>query len=307
MLVNWNTREMTLECLRSVFAETSGIPFEVILVDNGSSDGSAEAIAAEFPQVTLMAEDANHGFAKATNISVANASGRYVLLLNTDTVVLDRAIERLIAFAQSRPEARIWGGRTLYGDRSLNPASAWGRITPWSMACTASGIATAFPKSELLNPECYGNWQRDFEREIDIVQGSFFLIGRDFWNELGGFDLEFFMYGEEADLCHRARQAGARPCMTPEATIVHYGGQSTKVSAQKFVYLLGSRIGLIDRQFTPFWKPFGRMATRFWAWWRASCYKAAAKLNAKHQADADKWGEVWQRREEWRDGPVRKA
>lgn len=304
MLVNWNTREMTLACLNSIYAETRTTPFEVIVVDNGSTDGSAEAIAAAFPQVVLMAERTNHGFAVATNLSVAAARGRYVLLLNTDTLVLDEAIDRLVGFAAARPEARIWGGRTIFADGSLNPNSVWGRITPWSLFCMATGLTTAFRSSRLFNPEGYGGWQRDSEREVDIVQGSFFLIEKTFWDALGGFDPAFFMYGEEADLCLRARALGARPRMTPAATIVHYGGRSTREAAQKLIYKLGCRIGLIDRHFPRALRGYGRAMVRLWAWWRAALYGLAARVRPGHAGRAAEWRAIWARRGEWQDGPA---
>lgn len=303
MLVNWNTRDMTLDALRSVYEQTKNIAFEVIIVDNGSEDGSAEAIAKEFPQATLMAEEENHGFAKATNISVERASGKYVLLLNTDTVVLDRAIERLVDFAEANPNAKMWGGRTIFEDGSLNPDSCWGRITPWSVFCMSTGLAKLFPRSELLNPECYGRWPRDHERRIDIVQGSFLLIEREFWNELGGFDLDFFMFGEEADLCLRAAQKGAQPRMTPEATIIHYGGRSTKQFSKRIIYVIGGRIGIIKRHFSSFWKPVGVGFTVFWVWWRARMYGLSARLFSRNQDQALEWGTAWEKRELWINGP----
>lgn len=303
MLVNWNTREMTLEALRSVYEQTTDIAFEVILVDNGSKDGSAEAIAREFPQLVLMAEEENHGFAKATNISIERARGKYVLLLNTDTIVLDRAIERLVAYAQQKPDARIWGGRTLFEDRSLNPDCCFGRVTPWSAFCFGIGLTFAFPSSRIFNPEGYGNWQRDSARQVDVVQGSFFLIEREFWNELGGFDLEFFMYSEEADLCARARAKGARPAMTPEATIIHYGGRSTKHFSKRAIYILGGRIGLIDRHFSRFWRPLGIALTYYGAWWRATLLPVMAKVRPSLSERAGEWREVWRRRDVWKDGP----
>jgi hypothetical protein len=305
MLVNWNTRELTLECLRSVYAQTRDTPFEVIVVDNGSQDGSAEAIAREFPQAILMAESENHGFAKATNISVERARGRYVLLLNTDTVVLDRAIDRLIAFADANPAARIWGGRTVFEDGSLNPDSVWGRITPWSVFCMSTGLAKLFNRSELMNPECYGGWKRDRQREVDVVQGSFLLIERSFWEELGGFDLAFFMFGEEADLAARARARGARPLMTPEATIIHYGGRSTKQFAKRIIYVIGGRMGLIKRHFNPIWRPLGIGMTVFWVWWRAALYGLAGRFSARHADQAGEWQSAWKQRHLWINGPPR--
>ena len=121
IVVSYRTRDLTLECLRSVARETAHLPHEILVVDNASGDGSAEAIAREFPDVRLIALDGNVGFARANNIAAEEAKGRYLLLLNPDTVVIGRAIERLVAFAAERPQAKIWGGRTLYGDRLAQP------------------------------------------------------------------------------------------------------------------------------------------------------------------------------------------
>lgn len=306
MLVNWNTREMTLDCLRTLFAEAGDIAMEVIVVDNGSADGSAEAIAAEFPQVILMAEHENHGFAHATNISVERARGEYILLLNTDTLVLARAVERLVAFAKSNPAAGIWGGKTLFEDRTLNPTSCWGRITPWSVTCMATGLSKVFKGSALFNPEGYGNWDRNSVREVDIVQGSFFLITKAFWDDLDGFDRAFFMYGEEADLCARAKARGARPTVTPDSVIVHFGGRSSRMFSDKMIYVLGSRIGLINRHFPPLWRTYGRLATVLWAGWRALAFGAARLLSARFTQPAEQYAIVWRRRAEWSDGLSRR-
>lgn len=304
IIVNWNTRDLTLECLRSLYRETQSVSFEVILVDNGSVDGSAAAIAAEFPQVSLIAETDNHGFAKANNIAAAQARGRYLLLLNSDTVVLGGAVDKLIQFARSRPQARIWGGRTVFADGTLNPGSAWGRLTVWSAVCFALGLVRAFPNSRLFNPEGLGGWQRDTIRDVDIVSGCFFLIEAALWQELGGFDSRFFMYGEEADLCARARGLGARPATTPDATIVHYGGASTTHAPNMLVYLFGSKIGLARRHLRPPLSHLAQAAIVFAMAWRAFAYGAAARLRGRYAAAALMWGEGWRRRREWWRGPL---
>ncbi|MEL6103970.1 MAG: glycosyltransferase family 2 protein, partial [Pseudomonadota bacterium] len=133
VVVSYNTKEMTLECLRSVCRETS-VPYQLIVVDNASTDGSPDAIAQEFPDVDFLREPENFGFALANNKAITEyARGEYVLLLNPDTVVLDGAIDKVVAFARANPMARIWGGRTLFGDRSLNPTSCWRRLTLWNV------------------------------------------------------------------------------------------------------------------------------------------------------------------------------
>jgi Ca2+-binding RTX toxin-like protein len=157
LLVNWNTRDMTLECLASIYRQTTRVSFEVIVVDNGSTDGSAPAIAAAFPQVTLLAEDVNHGFAAATNMQARLAQGEKLLLLNTDTVVLDHAIDALAEFARENPKALIWGGRTLFGDGSLNRTSCWRKMSPWSVLVAALGLTAFAPGSALFNPRGYWN------------------------------------------------------------------------------------------------------------------------------------------------------
>lgn len=303
VVVSFNTREMTLDCLRSVYAETR-TPFELIVVDNASSDGSAEAIAAEFPEAKLLAEGDNHGFAKANNIAARHATGEYLLLLNPDTVVLDGAIDKLLAFARRRPEARIWGGRTLFGDRALNPGSCFARMTLWNVFCRSSGLSRLFSGSALFNAEDFGAWRRDSERQVDIVCGCFFLIPTAFWHELGGFDLQFVMYGEESDLCLRAAQRGARPAVTPDSVIVHYGGASDTVRVDKMVRLLSAKALLIKRHFPAWQRGLGLWLFRLWPLNRWLLLAFAARLTGKpgHREAAAHWRRIWNRRNEWQGG-----
>jgi GT2 family glycosyltransferase len=300
IIVNWNTREMTLDCLRTLYAQTRTTDFEVLLVDNGSHDGSAAAIAEEFPQVRLIAETTNHGFAVANNMAVHHARGRRLLLLNSDTVVLDGAVDRLVEFADSRPAAGIWGGRTLFGDLSLNFTSCWQRLTLWSVVCFAFGLTKLFPKSNFFNPEGLTGWKRDTIREVDIVTGCFLLIDTEMWRRLDGFDPVFFMYGEEADLCARARALGARPVITPAATIIHYGGGSAATRSDPMVRMLRAKIALARRG-------LGRISAEAVRWLyllavalRAAGYRLAVRLGQVRCAGkAGMWGETLARRGEW--------
>src|SRR5690606_21228068 len=154
---------------------------EVIVVDNASADGSADAVAAEFPQARLIRLEKNVGFACGNNVAAAEARGDYLLLLNPDTVVLDRAVERLLEFARRQPGAKIWGGRTLFPDRSLNPASCWRAPTLWSVFCIATGLTSLFRRSALFAPESFGAWPRGAVRQFDIVSVCFLLIEHDSW------------------------------------------------------------------------------------------------------------------------------
>lgn len=303
LIVSYNTRELTLACLRSLYAETHGLGFEVIVADNASSDGSAPAIAAEFPTVRLIARQDNLGFARANNLAAEHATGEYLLLLNPDTVVLDGAVRKLVAFARSRPGAGIWGGRTLFADRSLNPTSCWARPTPWSMFCLGTGLASVFRRSRLFDPESLGPWARDTVREVDIVTGCFLLISAERWRELRGFDPVFFMYGEEADLCLRARELGCRPAISPEATIIHYGGASEHVRADKMARLLSAKATLIRRHWPPASRWFG--LSMLWAWGatRAAATGCLATFAPRRfSPHAEVWRTVWRRRSEWLPG-----
>ena len=300
IIVTHNTREMTLECIRSVIRETKTTRYELIVFDSGSTDDSVEAIRLAFPHISLITSPKDIGFANANNISAKTARGRRLLLLNPDTVILDGAIDQLHAFAQANPECRIWGGRTVFADGSLNPGSCWRYSTLWSVFCYATGLST-LKSSSLFNPESYGGWKRDTVRAVDIVSGCFFLIDRDMWQELNGFDPVFFMYGEEADLCSRAQKLGARPMITPAATIIHHGGASYPDEAERTVHLLTGRVTLMRLQWSALPRFLGRYLYYMIPLTRWLGYSVAAVLlnRAKYRPRARVWGEVWQNRQVW--------
>lgn len=304
LIVSYNTRALTDAALTSLQAETLDTSYEVIVVDNASTDGSADMLANHPSKPKLIALNDNAGFARANNIAASVARGKYLLLLNPDTVVMDRAVDRLVAFAHSRPSARIWGGRTVFPDGRLNPASCWNRMTTWRLFCRASGLAALFPNSDVFNGEAIGGWARDAERNVDIVSGCFFLIETALWRGLHGFDPLFFMYGEEADLCLRAHAFSARPVITPTATIVHYGGASERVRADKLVRLLAAKSTLINRHWGPTFSPAGRALLAAWPLSRVFATRGAAAVwrCQKFNATASTWREIWDRRAEWRRG-----
>ncbi|MGD1881647.1 MAG: glycosyltransferase family 2 protein [Paracoccaceae bacterium] len=303
IVVSYNTREMTLDCIRSVLDQTT-CAYELAVYDNASSDGSAKAITTEFPGIQFIASDINHGFARANNIVAENLKGQYILLLNPDTIVLNGAIDTLVGFAKSNPNARIWGGRTLFSDRSLNPTNCWGEMTLWSLASQALGLTKVFRNSVFFNPEAYGGWQRDKVRKVDIVSGCFFLIEADLWRALDGFDLSFTMYGEEADLCLRARGLGAQPLVTPDAEIIHYVGASSKVRSAKLVMLLKAKVTLIRRHFPRWQQHLGVALLSFWPLSRLLASLALSRLTRSdrwydtHSA----WADVWDQRRDWAKG-----
>ena len=299
IIVSFNTRELTLACLRTLYAQTQGVSFEAIVVDNDSADGSADAVAAEFPRAKLIRAGRNLGFAAANNLAARGAAGAFILLLNSDTEVLDGAVQRAVAFARRHPEAGIVGGRTFFADGRLNRNSCHGRPTPWSMLCLGTGLASLFRGSALFNPEGLGPWMRDTPREVDAVTGCFLLIRADLWRALGGFDESFFMYGEDTDLCLRARRANSRCLVCPEARIIHHGGQSDRVRADKMVRLFRAKAQLVRKHWRPSTVWLGLGMLRLWPLSRAAALGllrlARPRLRETHAA----WSEVWRRRAEF--------
>jgi len=308
-VVSYNTRELTRRCLRSLLDSGIGVECEILLVDNASADGSAEMVEREFPSVRLLRSDVNLGFAAGNNLARQAARGERFLLLNPDTRVQPGAIDRLLAFSLAHPEAGITGGRTLNDDGSLNPWSCRGRPTPWSLLCQATGLTTAFRMHPLFDPQSLGSWQRDSVREVDVVVGCFLMITRQLWDELGGFDPAFFMYGEETDLCLRARARGFRPMITPDAVLVHHGAASEPSEPHKLVRLLGAHVTLFRKHWSPLAQRFGLAMLALWVLTRWIGGIALGLLgHAGARARGRVWGEVWRLRSQWQHGaPARPA
>lgn len=300
LIISYNTRELTLDCLRSVYAQTKGIEFEVIVLDNASADRSAEAVRSAYPDVKLLALEKNVGFAKGNNLAAKEATGELLLLLNPDTVVLDGAVQQAVAFARAHPEAGIIGGRTYFGDMSLNYSSCHGHPTVWSMICKGTGLASVMRQSAWFNPESLGAWERDTVREVDAVTGCFLLIRRALWDELRGFDESFFMYGEDTDLCLRAWKAGQKCMICPEARLIHYGGKSEDVRADKMVKLFRAKTQFFEKHWRPGTAWFGVRMLDLWAFSRMAALGALRCIRPSCGAGYKAWREIWQRRGEFR-------
>ncbi|HEY8747439.1 MAG TPA: glycosyltransferase family 2 protein [Tepidisphaeraceae bacterium] len=297
LIVSFNTRDLTLACLESVYAQTSGLDFEVIVVDNASEDGSAEAIGERFPQVQLICAQENLGFGRATNLAARAASGECLLLLNSDTVILDNAVRRVFEFSRENVEAGIFGGRTFFEDGRLNPTSCHGRQSPWSLLCLGTGISAVFRGSKWFDPESLGAWKRDTVREVDAVTGCFLLIRRSLWEALKGFDESFFMYGEDTDLCLRAWACGSRCMICPDAKVIHHGGQSDRVRSEKILRLCEAKARLIWKHWATMQARFGIRMLDMWCLTRMTATLVASKLSTRYEAGHGAWKEVWRARQ----------
>jgi N-acetylglucosaminyl-diphospho-decaprenol L-rhamnosyltransferase len=303
IIVSYNTRQLILECLRSVFEQTLVINYEVIVVDNASSDDSVGAIARSFPQVRLIASKENHGFARANNLAARKAKGDYLLLLNPDTVVLNRANEILFSVAKAHPKAGIYGGRTLFPDGTVNPKCCFGETTAWSLFCRAFGFSRILKNTVFFNPESYGSWEYDTLKQVDIITGCFFMVKRDLWEQLAGFNPIFFMYGEEVDFCLRARKLGYRPLFTPDAEIIHYGEASEPVKEERITKVLCAQSTLIRKHWPKYKRWWGLAMLLVWARMKSLLIVITERFNStKSDSRAAVWNSVWKRRKEWLKG-----
>jgi GT2 family glycosyltransferase len=237
IIVSWNTRDILRECLRSVHDHTKGGSFEVIVVDNASADGSAAMVRAEFPAVRLIENRDNRGFAAANNQALPHAGGRYVLLLNPDTLILDHAIDAMVGYMDAHPRVGCAGCQVLE-NRDTVQMTCFRFPSPLNILLSLTGLDRLFPRSRLFGRYWMRWWDRRSEREVDVVSGMFMLVRRDVIDRIGPMDEDYFIYAEEADWCYRMRQAGWSRVFTPVARIVHRdgGGKSTaQLSTKMYV------------------------------------------------------------------------
>lgn len=303
IIISYNTADLTLKAVETLYANTQDTVFDCVVFDNASRDDSVARIRAAFPQVRVIASAENIGFAMANNVVAAECATPYFLLLNPDTETHPQAVDALVKFAKSYPETGIWGGRTVFADGSLNIASCWAAPSVRSLFFRAIGLTTLWPESDMVNPEKYTGWQRDSIRKVDIVVGCFLMIGRPLWQQLGGFRPKYFMYGEDADLCLRARKLGYLPAITPDAQITHHVGASTTRNEEKTISVMKSRASLI-RDHWPRWK-IGSGIFLMWLWGALRYFGTrplTVSRNAQLREIAHHWQVVWARRTEWLAG-----
>ncbi len=239
IIVNYNTRQLLLNCLKSIYEQTQEITFEVIVVDNASVDGSVEAVTQAFPQVHLMANRKNLGFAAANNQGIRSSGGRYILLLNPDTVVLDRAIDKTVHFADHNPDVAVVGCQVLENEATIQQ-TCFAFPSVLNLALATTGLNRLFPHSRFFARPNMGWWDRDTQRDVDVVSGMFFLVRRDAVQRVGLMDEDYFVFAEEADWCFRFHRAGWRCVFAPVAKIIHLdgGGKSTsQVNVKMYVQL----------------------------------------------------------------------
>ena len=223
LVVSWNTRELTSACLRSIRETAFGRRAQTVVVDNASSDGSAEAIRAEFPWVELVASTSNLGFSAGNNLGLGRCRGRYVLLLNPDTLVLGDVLERSVAYLDANPDVGAMGCRVLNPDRTLQ-STCFRYPSLLNLFLLATGLHRV--PGQFFGRYDYRGWLRDSEMDVDVVTGCYLMVRGSIVRTVGPLDERFFFCGEETDWCLRIRRAGHRVVLSPVGEIIHFGNQS---------------------------------------------------------------------------------
>ena len=239
IIVSWNTSAVLRGCLESILKETRDVAYEIIVIDNASHDDSVPMVQREFPQVKLISNSDNRGFAAANNEGLQIARGRYCLLLNPDTIVLQGAIQKTVAYADAHERAAVVGCQVLESPTVIQ-RTCFKFPSPLNTLLAVSGLARIFPHSRFFGRAQMTWWDRQDERAVDVVSGMFMLVRRTAMEEVGLMDEAYFIYAEEADWCYRFWQAGWRCLFTPCAQIIHLDGGSkstSQVSVKMFVQL----------------------------------------------------------------------
>lgn len=239
-IVSWNTQDVLRRCLLSVYSSGHGLDLEVIVADNASTDGSVEMVRREFPAVRLFANEVNTGFAAGSNLAIRHSTGRCILLLNSDTVVMPGALAAMVKFLDSRPEAGVVGARLLNPDGTVQlscrkfPSFSWDYIRTILLSKAYHHIRLL---RGILDPLVHADGP-DGRRSVDWVSGACLMARREVFDSVGLLDERFFMFCEEIDWCYRAKLAGWDIRYLPDACVIHYGGESSKQHRLKTYWAL---------------------------------------------------------------------
>lgn len=234
IIVNYNVKYFLEQCLYSVQAAIEGLAVEVIVVDNHSQDNSVEYLKPIFPDVIFIENQSNPGFSKANNQAIRQSKGKYVLLLNPDTVIGEHILCSLCLFMDEHPEAGGLGVKMIDGYGTFLPESKRSFPTPWVSFCKLFGLTKLFPGSRLFSAYSLLYLDPDKQHQVEVLSGAFMFLRRAALDKVGFLDESFFMYGEDIDLSYRIVLGGYKNYYFPER-ILHYKGESTKRGDKKFI------------------------------------------------------------------------
>jgi hypothetical protein len=235
-IVNYNAKEYLDRCLTSLYKSIKNHSFEVVVVDNFSSDGSSDLVRLKFPGVKLIQNTSNLGYTKANNIGIKRSTGKYVISLNSDTKVSGNAIDRLIEFMDSNPDAGAAGPKLLNSDGTLQMQCRRGFPTLINSLFYFSGLNRLFPKSKLLGGYLLTYLDDKNTVEVDSLCGAAMIVRRDVIDKVGLMDESYYMYGDDIDWCIRIKKAGWKIYYLPDAEIIHYGGISSRKRSYRSIF-----------------------------------------------------------------------
>jgi len=235
VVVNRNTRQLLMDCLASVLVGVDGLEIEMFVVDEHSSDGSADAVRTRFPAVKVIDDPSDCGFGHANNLGLRQARGRYLLTLNADTEVPPGALPRLVAWMDAHPRVGVIGPRLVKADGSLDLACRRSFPTPTSALYRYLGLARIFPKNKRFGAYNMTYLDPDVAGEMDSGTAACMLVRREATMDVGFFDEDYFMYGEDLDWAYRLKKAGWMVYYLPEVTVLHHKGQATKQRSTRMI------------------------------------------------------------------------
>jgi len=230
IIVNYNVKEFLLNLLDSIQRAKKNLKIETIVIDNNSDDGSIPVLKSKYPEVITIENKINVGFGAANNQGIEISSGKFILFLNPDTLVNDNTFTKLVSFLNGNDGVGLVGCKVLNPDGTLQLACRRSFPTPWVSLTKVIGFSKLFPKSKLFAKYNLTYLDENQSYEVDAISGSFMMMKREMYEKIGGFDTDFFMYGEDLDLCYRVQKAGKKVFYFSETEIIHYKGESTKRS-----------------------------------------------------------------------------
>lgn len=234
IIVNWNTKQMLLDCIESLIKETHKYTMEIIVVDNASADGSPDAVRKHYPEIKLIVNKANLGFSKANNIGIKAATGRYVCLCNSDIIALDGVIDKMIDYMTSHPEIGALGPKVLDENYVLT-LNCREIPTLRNSVCDFWFLKSLFKGIDAFRGRTQDNTTYDYTHNVGILSGCFMVVKGKALKEVGGLDERFFIYGEDTDWSKRFWQKGWKVVYYSDAQVIHIGGASSDAAPLRFI------------------------------------------------------------------------
>lgn len=259
-IVSWNTKDLLYNCIDSIQKKTSGVSYEVIVVDNNSSDGSAKMVKQRFPNCKLIESKNNNGFAKGNNLVLSVATGKYLLYLNPDTVLITNVLYGMFSFMEANKEIGAVGCKLLNQDGLIQFTCARTFPTLFNQFCYFIMLNRLFPTSKSVSTIEMNYWDHKDSREIDCLSGACIFARKDIINKLRGFDENFFMYAEDVDLCYRIKREGWKLYYLANEEIYHLEGASSKKQSQQHFATIAMR----ESNFHFFIKHYGKTSAKIY-------------------------------------------